>query len=424
MKPRILFLNVTGTTNKGDTAVVISHIKCIRDLMPEAEITLLSGNINVDRFYEQFQINVRQHPWYRWSRRDVPELVPLAISSVLVASSLAQKVFYIVAEKLNKNWRYPLSEYDLVLDIHADRLNESFHGFRECVYSLVITWLGKTLIGKPMVIGPTSIGPLKSRLTRWMARYVLNRVDVITTREALSKGHLASIGVNKPRIELTADMAFVLDPASPNRVNEILENYGLQSGKPLVGIVPRMFLWTKPDEYYQLMAESIDFIVERLNAEVCLIPHEQYSDWLDKEVCQEIQKLVRNQQALTLVEDTLDPREVKGILSRCDLVITWKLHGAIAAVSSLVPTVALFYGDKFRGILGDMMNQEESCIDLREAEPSQVLSELKSRIESVWEHRAAIAKELALRAKMTKELAESHGKLVKELSNSHGGDCP
>jgi hypothetical protein len=142
MKPKILFLNVTGSTNKGDMSVIIGHINCIRNLWPEAEITIWSGNIDVDKFFERFGVKVQKHPWYRRKRS---WLLTVIISLFLVTFAFIKKLFYLVAQRLNKNWRDPLSKYDLVLDTLADRLNEPFHGFWECIFVLLITFLAYVL---------------------------------------------------------------------------------------------------------------------------------------------------------------------------------------------------------------------------------------------------------------------------------------
>lgn len=419
--PKILFLNITGNTNKGDMSVVIGHIKCIKNFIPEAEITLLSGNVDIDRYYEKFGVEVRKHPWYR---RKQSQFVTILIASCLITYAFVKKAFWLVVEKLNKNWKDPLSKYDLVLDTLADRLNEPFHGFSECVYVLLITFLAEVLIGRPIIIGPASIGPLTSRLTRWLAYHILNRVSVILLREAGSKAYLASIGVQRPQVKLAADMAFLLDPAPPEVAEAILEEHGLKRGdKPLVGIIPRWFTWksVKEEDYYYLMAELIDFLVERLDAQVCLIPHAGavlYATGIpkDSDVCEKIRGLVRNQHRLFVIRDTLDPMEVKGVISKCNLVISWKLHAAIAATSCGVPTITLYYADKMKWILDDMMGMKEYGIDIRKLNPEQLLSELKSKIDNLWNQRATVTKELTTRTKIAKKLAMSHGEVLKTIA--------
>lgn len=418
VKPKILILNTTGTGNKGDVAVLICHINNIKKLIPEARITVLSGEVETDKYYEQFGVEVKKHPWYRYRRSP---LLTAMISMVLVLSSSIQKTFCSVAGNLNKNWEYPLSKYDVVLDVTADRLNQPACGFFECVYFLMITLLGIVLIGKPLILGPVSIGPLTSKTTVWLARYVLNKVDVITTREAITRDYLASIGVKRPRIELAADMAFLLESPASSEVDKIVNDFGsVPNGKPLVGIVVRMFVWERAEQYYQLMADVVSFIVLHLGAQVWLLPHDQgpHVYWKDKAVCEEIRSRVAQPQAVVVFPDALSPMEAKGILSRCDMVIAWKLHGTIAAASQGVPTLGISYGNKFIGILADMLNQGDNCIDLREIGRDQLCNVIRARIENIWKSRREISEELITRTKITREFAVSHVKIVKNVVDS------
>jgi polysaccharide pyruvyl transferase WcaK-like protein len=218
-------------------------------------------------------------------------------------------------------------------------------------------------------------------------------------------------------------MAFLLDPAPSDRIEAILEKARLETGnKPLIGTSPRWFIWRNRSEqcYIQLVAEMIDFLIEKLNAQVCLIPHSQeilYAKGIpsDNEVNQKIKSLVKNKQALFLIPDTIDPMEAKGIILRCDLFISWKLHTTIAAVSSGKPTCCIYYGDKMKSIFGEMMGQREYQIDIRSHSPEQLLNEIKLKCQKLWSHRAEVTKELVTRTRVVKELTISHSELIRTI---------
>ena len=58
-----------------------------------------------------------------------------------------------------------------------------------------------------------------------------------------------------------------------------------------------------------------------------------------------------------------------------------------------VPTIAVVYGHKSHGIIGDMMGQMKYLIEVKKYGPDELLGELKARIDEAWASRTSIQNE-------------------------------
>ena len=76
-------------------------------------------------------------------------------------------------------------------------------------------------LGKRVIVLGVGIGPLYLAPSRIRLRDVLNKVEIISVRDADSRALLEEIGVTRPELHTTADFAFLLEPASTTRTDEL-----------------------------------------------------------------------------------------------------------------------------------------------------------------------------------------------------------
>jgi polysaccharide pyruvyl transferase WcaK-like protein len=319
-----------------------------------------------------------------------------------------------------------LQEYydaDVVLNTGGDVLTEDY-GFP---FSHFVNLLFAILLDKPVVICAESIGPFKGRWTRFIAKFVFNRTKLITLREERSLKHLQAIGVNKPPIYVTADVAFILEPAPSLRIKEILAKEGIDEYRPLIGISVSKIISNygfpelksredKYNEYVKLMSKVIDYLVDTLNVTIVFVPHVigpgEGND--DRSVADDICKLIKNKDKIVSIKEEYTPEELKGIIGQCDLFIGARMHATIASTSMLVPTVAIAYSDKTHGIMGKMLGYEKYVLDVKDLSYDMLIS----KIDDAWENRDVIKKDLEIKIPEIKEKAMLNGKLTKELIES------
>jgi polysaccharide pyruvyl transferase WcaK-like protein len=100
--------------------------------------------------------------------------------------------------------------------------------------------------------------------------------------------------------------------------------------------------------------------------------------WNDADVCAKILETVEDRDSVCILSSSIyDPHEIKGLLGTCDLVISWRLHGAILSASGLVPTISLGYGTKVEQIFARMLGQERFYIHLPGMTPDAIYEDLE-----------------------------------------------
>lgn len=464
----ILVVNFVSRLNKGSAAILNSKIKLLSDFFPDAKFVVSAYHPEID--YTQYDVKIvkvagKIYPLkimvgqlglsvlcgldsvlnkYLGVKvnisirgKKLQDYTSQATAKVRAKDSLAsfstlfllfRCTLWAMLHKfgLNVNMSFcgkKLQEYydaDIVLNTGGDVLTEDY-GFP---FSHFVNLLFAILLDKPVVICAESIGPFKRRWTRFITKFVFNRTKLITLREEHSLKHLQEIGVNKPRIYVTADVAFMLEPASDERIKEILTKEGFNESMPLIGISVSKIISNycfpelksrkdKYKEYVKLMSKVIDYLVDTLNATIVFVPHVigpgEGND--DRSVADDICKLIKNKEKIISIKEEYSPEELKGIIGQCDLFIGARMHATIASTSMRVPTVAIAYSNKTHGIIGRMLGYEAYVLDIKDLSYDKVIS----KIDYAWENREEIKKDLEAKIKTIKERALLNGKLVKEV---------
>jgi len=425
--PRVVIVNTTHLANKGSMGRLEGMIKCLRESVPDAQITILHRYYKQDKdtfakhlIEEHPNLELKEHPWFRE-----------ASSNLLTAmNSLARLGFsvswYALRNPLRK-LRLPLKDrrhqYDAVIDlnlIEPDRLTDRADLISTVgnFFALLNVWYA-TMIGKPMIVCSATVGPYSGKIPRCLAKHVLNKVDIITLREEYSHNYLSVLGVNKPRVYLSADLAFLVEPADTERILTILESSNLTpDDRPLVGIAPTAMMHPllKQQQYIQLMAELSDFLIEDLNATLVYITH----TYQDKPITEAISQQVKNKHKVRVTPD-LSTAELKGIIGICDIFIGSRFHALVASASLAIPSLGMvaYSRNKFHGIIGEMMGQGNYLLDVDDGfEYDAFLAELKSKAKDLWKNRDSIAENLKERTKIVREQALLNGNLIGELLDS------
>jgi polysaccharide pyruvyl transferase WcaK-like protein len=89
-----------------------------------------------------------------------------------------------------------IRDTDLVVDLSGDMLTEDYGP--HVAYSHFLPILTALAMGRPVMLCAQSIGPFK--LTRGLARFILNRVSLITVREAISFNYLPGPSLHGVRV--------------------------------------------------------------------------------------------------------------------------------------------------------------------------------------------------------------------------------
>ena len=415
---KILIINFWSRSNKGSAILVDVLIELLNRYLSYAE-------------YPEYTL----HSYYKdYSRKNVKEndsifkgsknlifkapfkltIVPIFLLSRCFIYAILDKCVGLKINRVIQEGR--LQDYysaDIVIPTGGDNLSEGSGFSRVIVFLHFLNILFAALFNKNIMICAESVGPFNSKLNKFMARITLNRSKLITLRDDISKKYLEDAGIDKPPIYVTADLAFLLEPAPQDRIKQILSKEGIdKKNRPLIGISPSKLIFS--EKHYFIMAKVVDYLVNTLDATIIFIPHVLVSTHDDRVAADEICKSIKNLHKVISIKNDYTSEELKGIIGQCDLFIGARMHATIAATSMLVPTVGIAYSHKMHGIIGEMLGQERYVLDIKELDYESLIS----TINDAWENREKIRKELEMKIPMVKEKAMLNGKLVKELLDS------
>jgi polysaccharide pyruvyl transferase WcaK-like protein len=417
---KILILNVGGP-NKGNLALVYSTIETIKRFVPDVEFDLM-GPDKVAHDELRIKKQVGWGPSIRKPRYRI-------ISLLYLVKSVCIYIFKRLGVHISISKKSRLFDYydcDIVINSGGDQMSGEY-GISTLGTFINISYA--ILLDKPVVLYGESLGYFRNPVLTSIAKFVLNRTKLILVREELSKKYLDDRRITNPKIYVTADPAFLLNPVPQSHVFEILSEEGIgEIQKPFIGINPSGLIsrfmggdrQKAEEKTTNTMAKVIDNLVENLGATIIMIPHVYTRNGDDRIAINSVFHKVKDKSKVKTIKNEYTPQELKGIIGQCDLFIGARMHATIASTSKLVPTVGIAYSHKMHGIIGEMLGQEKYVLDIKELDYDNLIS----TINDAWENREKIRKELEVKIPEMKEKAMLNGKLVKELldsSNREGG---
>jgi len=384
---KVLFIDEYNSFNDGEMARVLSVATALRVYQPDIDISILSSSPTLDApRYQKSDITVIKRPWHRDGSIKADFIYFAVIATFML-------LWYSLLRMFGK--RGKLHQYDLHIHLTGDVIND--RGLPPLIYHLYHLFFA-LLSGKKTVICAESLGPFNSKVTGFITRLILCRLDLITIRELFTVKHLNKIGLSCSNVVLTGDPAFLLEPTPmsfPKKTDDII--IGI-TGNPdvipyLAGCVSNGYT-TRYYEYAQLFAGAIDnFIDCHKSVTVLLIAHVFRPDSDDIKMHEAIYSKIMHKDKVQLLREYYTADEVKGVIASCDLFVGSRMHATIAAVSTGVPTVAVGHAHKFQGVLGDLLGPE-SLIDIRGNNCNMLGSKLQSAMNYAWDNRQAITKRL------------------------------
>jgi polysaccharide pyruvyl transferase WcaK-like protein len=188
------------------------------------------------------------------------------------------------------------------------------------------------------------------------------------------------------------DMAFNLRAVDPGEKlgSEIRQWVREKPNQPLIGLNVSGLIGLERDRakrrfglranYLDALVQFIETVMQERDLRLVLIPHVMSplgSFESDAEACLRVlDKISSDLGSRIIVSPThLDECEVKWLISRMDWFCGTRMHSTIAALSSGVPTAAIAYSDKTRGVF-ESCGMEDHVIDPRQLETRNVVERL------------------------------------------------
>jgi polysaccharide pyruvyl transferase CsaB len=255
------------------------------------------------------------------------------------------------------------------------------------------TYLREVLLahefGVPVMLYAISAGPLTTQSSRQAVREALNAsaTTLITVRDRLGYRLLEDVGVTQD-IHLTADPAFLLEP-DPAPLDPLAAE-GVRLDRHLVGFSVRepgpAAPHIDPDDYYALLANAADFMIERYDADVVFVPMEK----TDVQHSHAVVSHMQNAERSAILRRRYTARQILDLMGRLDFAVGMRLHFLIFAARRGTPFAALPYAPKVTGLLEDL------GMDTRPLENIGV-GQLIARIDRRWDVRDEVRQQIEQR---------------------------
>jgi len=403
------------SANKGWASIVLSTVKSLREIIPNAEFTIESYTPTIDKkIYDIYGIKV------------LPKFVSTKSKAItLFVKVLLFKLLSAIGRNLTSLVRFKelslYNSFDMILDLSGDCLSSATNSrnLRFKIQRNVLAIIGNAyllflfmLLRKPVVIYAQTIGPIGP--LEPLIKPLLNRISLITVREENSLNYLIKIGIKNRNLYLTADPAFLLQLPSNDEVDNVLHEEGIDTNSPLVGMcissetAKYHFLYGE-QRFAELFANLIDSLVAKYDVQVVLIP---FSVWKghggdDRIISGRVMDFVKNKKKVYIIKGDYSPMTLKGIISRCDIFIGSRGHSCILALSSCIPTVAIGHNPKYHGIM-KMLNQEHYVCNVEEL----TYDKLFALVCDLWNNKEKIMQDLKSKIKEIQVLAKLNAELV------------
>ncbi len=407
------------TGNLGVSALGVAVIQNLNRLFPNSRIVLqqqgsqprqlqvrtVQGSITVDSLF--------LHSSDRFRERNGTKLV-LAIShlqKIIPGIILSHLGLGIINEIREVDFFFDISGGDSFASIYGDKRFRAIASFKRI----------PLFYGKPLILLPQTFGPFLGSQVKTETAKILTDSVLVTTREKEGckelKNYLETGTIPVPCVTCP-DVAFTL-VKSKTSFERFTSASSLSTEKPILGLNISGLLYATQEDfgislnYIKLINNIITWFTESIHGRVLLIPHviEEVKKNLSREktdtyACKQVIESFKKKSSaseIEMVEGVNDPCEIKYVIGECDFFIGSRMHACIAATSQGVPTVALAYSKKFKGVF-EMAGMDRVVYDLRSGEIGECLNEIQHN----YAEREILSQQLSVAAEYAKSQVERY----------------
>jgi len=257
----------------------------------------------------------------------------------------------------------------------------------------ILRWsVAAKLCGCKVAFVSVGVGPLRSRMSRWLVKAALTAGDYRSYRDSFSRNYLESIGFLKQSDHVYPDLAFSLlrakllerpeRPAGASVVGVGLMTYFGKSG---AGETERVYR-----DYLSKMASFVTWLLEHGYTVRLLIGDVVY----DERVREDLKELLRSRgvvyEKVRIVDEparSLD--DVLAQLASTDVVVASRFHNVLLGLMVAKLVVAISYHEKVEALMTGV-GLGEFCQDIERLDVEKLIKQLRVVEENAESLRAGI----------------------------------
>lgn len=376
---KYFLFNHEGSKNHGCEAIVRGSMNIIENSDEKAEFVLSSNNPSDDEIINNITVKSAK-------TRDLTKV---------------EKLIAAVDLKINNSETYALQKmyFPIVSDAEDCDICLSVGGDTYCYgdnHGIQVLTRELKKRGKKTVLWGASIGAedLSERKLESLRDF-----DAIFTREPITYELLKENGAND-NIYLFSDPAFCMERVEVEPIDGFTRENTLGFNiSPLVA--------SGDPRKKEIAEDFLKFIFENTTMKVLLVPHVVEENNNDYDFMKPIFEKFDHTGRIAILPPDLEARQYKGYIAGTRFFIGARTHSTIAAYSSGVPTIALGYSVKARGIAKDIFGEEKYVLDIKAMTNCEELrDEFLKLLENENEIRRELMKSIPLRMRSAMEAGE------------------
>ncbi len=333
----ILISGGYGNANAGDEALMINMLIQLRSIFPTPRITIFSDDpqYSTQRYPEETFIYS--------GRFGIGEPGKKGVHKVQWIGSMLKSFF----------------SCDVFITGGGTILQDQTHPM------FIPFWLSKVflaqLLFKKTVLYGIGAGPITTRTGRFLTKWIVNNMHLVTLRGKYSFDTLKDLKIHKPVMKILADPAVGLPYISGPKAKDLLPpNINGDKRIKIAFVVRRWYVahvknikektWIKGgEEKYGHLIDSLaalaDSLIRDLSATILFIPMSVKPPNDDRLAAKDISEKMQEKDFFIFKED-YSPEQIKGLLSLCDGLIGMRFHSLVFYSEFLKPALGIAYGQK------------------------------------------------------------------------------
>ncbi len=386
---RIIVSHVYSNHNKGDAALLSVLLGDIKRVFDNPQITILTMDSAKEN--DVFEgVKVKSSFMHYASDRSKNLILRTTSAFFIASSTLLWAVVYRVSKRdlpLPKHLREIAHLYrdaDIIIPVGGGYVRSKV-GITETsvLFFIIHPFLLASIIQKQTICYTQSIGPFGNLLQEIIAKFGIKRVTGVIAREEISLNLLKKWKIKN--IFLSVDSGFAF---KSNVKKDLRLEFNLPATEMLVGITVRnWFTPRKQASYEKIMARLADYIVEHHHATVIFIPQVTVDSRMDddRESSKRVHGYMKEKDKAIVLNDYYHHETIKAMYGSLNYLVGVRFHSVIFALTSIVPSIAIGYEHKTRGIMTDL-GLEKWVIEIKKLEVSELILLFDNLVENRSEY--------------------------------------
>jgi len=397
-----LITSYHSSLNCGDRALLEMNIRHLKEAFDNPKISVAVNWPEEAYFQYPAEFTVVQSAWHAIGiRRERSFLQQL--TNTILGMGYARLYRRGLKRGIPQEWRDVFRAYETA-DVVASVSSTLFYSTGRYGWPFPVkTWsvgLAK-FFGKPFMVMPQSIGPLRWNWERKLLRNAYQEAFLILLRDAESLRLAKSIGLPDVKVHFSPDPTFEYLPVTPSEALSVLTKYGYSSTDTSIGLtlIPWQGRWVNQaimDRYYQALSNFLVefcsqktrrvFIFNQVTGPTSLDDDRVAASLLMKKIAGPTNQIVH-------VNEVLPPAMLKACYGQMKLVIATRMHSGIFSLGMGVPVLYIGYLQKTRGLM-EWLGLQDWVLELDQVNQSNISDNAYKALQENEERRQIIAQKL------------------------------